>query len=110
MLNAWFIQDIKAKKEHYYKTKVIQKLKKNMTTMFPNRFWGLIVIFIMAILIGYSFQGFIIAILVRNFPESNVDIVNISGLFILSIVFSCIERAIKEAEKKKNISISKVGK
>ena len=65
----------------------------------------------MAILIGYSFQGFIIAILVRNFPESNVDIVNISGLFILFYCFFlALKGAIKEAEKKKNISISKVGK
>ena len=111
MLNAWFIQDIKAKKEHYYKTKVIQKAEKEYDHDVSTAFWGLIVIFIMAILIGYSFQGFIIAILVRNFPESNVDIVNISGLFILSIVFFLsLKGAIKEAEKKKNISISKVGK
>ena len=53
-----FIQDIKAKKEHYYKTKLYKKAEKEYDHDVSTAFWGLIVIFIMAILIGYSFQGF----------------------------------------------------
>lgn len=120
MLNSWFIQDIKAKKErssNIYKEKVIQRAEEEYDGDVFVAFFMMAIIFIMGIWIGSFLIDVIIAFL-KRLGNGNIDDINmlhkfakIAGVFILlisSIFF--FKEVKKQAENKKNIAIQKVDK
>lgn len=120
MLNSWFIQDIKAKKEqssNVYKEKAIKSAEKEYDGDVFAAFFMMAIIFIMGIWIGSFLIDVIIAFL-KRLGNGNIDDINmlhkfakIAGVFILlisSIFFFKEEK--KQAENKKNIAIQKVDK
>ena len=117
MLNAWFIQDIKAKKEYYYKTTVTKRAEKEYDNDVFFAFLGTVVFFIIGMWIGPFILDFIMSLLLKNCPKCSGDINMVHkyaetvGLFIIFIAWMYyVKDAIKAAEEKKNITIQKIEK
>lgn len=120
MLNAWFIQDIKAKKEHssnIYKEKVIKRAEKEYDDDVFAAWWANVILFVITICFWSFLIDPIIDLLTIIRPD-NIDDINmlrkfakIGGVFFLLIGFIYRFKDDKDkAENKKNITIQKVNK